>query len=128
MTLNGFLPVFLCGAFGGLMGELLKWYRLRELNKLPQYIRSPFYWLITLLIIFCGGILTTLYGTKDVNSILAVNIGLSAPLIIHSLSKSLIKQGEFKPNIESLDKQNTDDLSEFLELQKKTTIKEFLTV
>lgn len=88
MVLNGFWYVFLSGVFGGFLGELLKWYRLREEPELPHYVRSPFYWCVTLLLILAGGALAVFYGTKDVNALMAANIGLSAPLIIQSLSRT----------------------------------------
>ncbi|WP_321480589.1 hypothetical protein [uncultured Bacteroides sp.] len=84
---NTFLSVFLCGTFGGFLSELLKWYRIRESKELPFYAKSTVYWVITVLIILSGGLLATLYGTKDVSPILALNIGISAPLIIQNLSK-----------------------------------------
>jgi hypothetical protein len=86
MILNGCWPVFLLGVFGGFLGELLKWYRLRERQELPDYVKSPFYWCVTLFLIVAGGVLALCYGTKDVNALMAANIGLSAPLIIQSLS------------------------------------------
>ncbi len=91
MILNGFFQIFICGLFGGLLGELHKWYRLRTSQNLPKYTKSAFYWLVTSLIIISGGILSALYGTEEVNAILAVNIGLSAPLIIQTLAKNKIQ-------------------------------------
>ena len=84
MTLNGFWPVFACGVFGGLLGELLKWYRLREQEALPYYAKSAFYWSITCLTVLAGGGIAVLYGTKDVNALMALMLVLTAPLIIQS--------------------------------------------
>jgi len=86
MNISGFLSVFLCGVFGGFLGELLKWYNFRTVKKLPRYLKSPFYWFITILIILSGGLLAILYGYDDINAILAVNIGLSCPLIVRTLA------------------------------------------
>lgn len=85
MTISGVLPVLLVGAFGGLLGELLKWYGLRESPNLPAYLGSAFYWVVTLLFAGVGGVYAVLYGTDDRNPLLVANIGLSAPLILKSL-------------------------------------------
>jgi len=87
MQLDTWRAVFLTGCFGALMPELLRWYGLRESPRLPEYATSIRYWLITLLMVLCGGELATLYGTIDVSAIQVVNIGASAPLIISSLSR-----------------------------------------
>jgi len=89
MQLCGFFPVFLVGCFGGFLAELIKWYGMRESDNLPKYARSLRYWLITVAIIICGGMLATLYGTTHVSALLAVNIGASAPLVISSLARTL---------------------------------------
>ncbi len=88
MIVNGIFQVFLCGVFGGVLNELLKLYRIRESKRLPYFIKSPVYWIITGAMIIVGGILTILYGHTNINAILAVNIGLSAPLILENLAKS----------------------------------------
>jgi hypothetical protein len=41
MTISGFWAIFLVGCLGGLIGETIKWYRMREQEKLPTYIRRP---------------------------------------------------------------------------------------
>lgn len=87
MQVSGFLPIFLLGILGGILGESLKWYRIRECKTLPHYIKSPFYWFVTLVIIISGGFLATLYGTGPTNAMLVVNIGLSTPLIIQSMAQ-----------------------------------------
>jgi len=88
MIINGFLFVFLVGCLGGLLGEAIKWFQLRESANLPAYVRSPFYWFITFLMIVLGGLLATLYGIDNRNAILIANIGLSAPLIIKALAET----------------------------------------
>jgi drug/metabolite transporter (DMT)-like permease len=88
MQLNGLWQVFLAGSFGASIAELLKWYGLRESENLPTYAKSFFYWMVTGGMVLAGGVLATLYGTSNVNAILAVNIGVSAPLTIAAFSKA----------------------------------------
>ncbi|MBP1608797.1 MAG: hypothetical protein H6Q04_1032 [Acidobacteria bacterium] len=89
MELNGFWQVFAVGCFGGFLGELLKWYRLRENPRLPVYARSLFYWILTIIMIISGGFLACFYGITAVNGVLAVNVGISAPLIISALAATV---------------------------------------
>lgn len=89
MILNEGYQIFLCGLFGGFLGELLKWYRLRCSADLPSYIKSPFYWIITILIIISGGLLSLLYSSERMSAIMSLNIGISAPLILQNLSQTM---------------------------------------
>ena len=88
MQVSGFWGIFGLGVFGGILGEAIKWYRIRESRFLPDYVKSPLYWLITAVIILSGGILSSLYGLEPKNAILIVNIGISSPLIIQALAQS----------------------------------------
>ena len=88
MKITGFWLVLLMGCFGAILAEILRWYQLRQSPNLPEYIRSPFYWLITIMMIICSGILATLYGVTNVNALQVVNVGASAPLIISSIART----------------------------------------
>src|SRR6266705_4203379 len=55
MQISGFGQVFLAGAFGGLLIEILRWWKLRDAAELPAYRTSPFYWSITIAMICVGG-------------------------------------------------------------------------
>lgn len=80
---------FLYGMLGGLFAETLRLFRLRHLApaRLPDWLRSWFYWLATLAMITAGGILVVIYLESGISfqPIVAVNIGASAPYVIGSL-------------------------------------------
>jgi hypothetical protein len=73
---------FLYGVIGGGLGELLKWYSMRESPNLPDYIKSPFYWIITVVMILAGGGLVLIQGIQSNSPWLAINVGVTAPLIL----------------------------------------------
>ena len=84
---------FLLGVFGGFLAELGRWWKIREGPNFPTYIKSAFYWAITILMIIGGGGLAYVYMLMgDLNAILAVNVGASAPLIISGLANTPPKQ------------------------------------
>ncbi len=80
---------FLYGTIGGLLAELLGLYKLRTQapSAFPSYLKTIFYWLVTIGMILAGGVLVWIYHKSglDLKPIIAVNIGASAPLIIGSL-------------------------------------------
>jgi len=87
MLLEKPLWIFVVGFVGGCLGEFLTIYELRKSDPgtLPRYLSSPFYWIMSLIMAAMGGGLATVYGFKEVQAIVVLNIGGSAPLIIKSL-------------------------------------------
>jgi hypothetical protein len=83
------LPSFLFGVLGGIFGELLKWYAMRESPNLPEYVRSPFYWIVTLLMVLAGGGLVMIQGVSPENPWLAINVGITAPLILKGFASAV---------------------------------------
>lgn len=85
------LPVELWyGTIGGGLAEILGLWKLRHVapKELPHYLRSPFYWAMTALMVISGGIVASIYVKSGISlsPILALNVGASAPLIIGSLT------------------------------------------
>ncbi len=77
---------FLLGIIGGLMAEALKWYQLRESPTPPVYLKSVMYWVITVIMALVGGVLALIQNVPASQPILALNIGISAPLILKGLA------------------------------------------
>ena len=88
METSGFWSIFVFGAFGGMIVEILRWWKLREIPELPLYAKSPFYWSITVVMILAGGIVATLYGLGPRNVIMVVNLGASTPALINAFATS----------------------------------------
>ena len=79
------------GLVGGVAAEALKWYRIREelYRGVPDYAKSWLYWVVTLVMILLGGLLVFVYQRiegVELNLLLALNIGASAPLVIGTLT------------------------------------------
>lgn len=91
MVLNGFWQIFLAGFFGGLAAEAVGWIELRTCKpeKFPHYFKRWYYWFLTFILSSMGGGLVVLYGIVNVNAILAVNIGASAPLILKGFARTV---------------------------------------
>lgn len=87
MQVSGWMQVFATGAFGGLLLEILRWWKLRESSRLPKYCKSPFYWSVTLAMILGGGVLAVLYGIDESrNALMVMNVGASAPALVGALA------------------------------------------
>lgn len=86
----GLLEGFLYGVIGGFLAEVLGLFRLRreDPSRLPIWIKSIFYWIVTLLMILSGGVLVGIYikSNLSIDPLIAVNVGASAPLIIGALT------------------------------------------
>lgn len=86
MTLSTHLQVFLAGLAGGCLLELLHWYSLKRDPDFPTYAREPRYWILTALMAAAGGGLALVYFGARAEALVAVHVGLSAPLILQKLA------------------------------------------
>jgi hypothetical protein len=89
MTIEGGYAIFGTGCAGGVLAELLHWWNLRESPQLPAYSKSLFYWVVTVVMILAGGFVAWIYFGSKAEAIIAVHVGLSAPLILQKLVTSL---------------------------------------
>lgn len=87
------LEIFIWGICGGIFAELAGIFEIRHdsPDDLPEWLRSPLYWIITFFMVLAGGLLVVIYVRSGANitAILAVNIGASAPLIIRGLTSGI---------------------------------------
>ncbi len=81
--------------FGGLVAELLGVFELRHKvpADLPYWLRSKFYWWTVVGMILAGGILALAYvrSGMQLNALLAINVGASAPLALRQAISSAPK-------------------------------------
>lgn len=91
MTLVTPLQVFLAGLAGGLVLEVVHWYAMRREIEFPKYARSPFYWIVSVLMALAGGGLALLYFGGRAEGIVALHVGLSAPLILQKLTTTVAR-------------------------------------
>jgi hypothetical protein len=89
MVVEGGMAVFGVGCGGGIVAELLHWWNLRDQAQLPAYKTSPFYWAITVAMIFAGGFIAWLYFGEHAEGIIALHVGVSTPLILQKLVISI---------------------------------------
>lgn len=111
MTFN--LIVFGLGLFGGFAAEVYRWYQIRESNSLPEYARSPLYWIVSALMILIGGGLAWLWQIDPAQPFLAVQVGVSAPLIIKAVM-SVIPPVPIQKQIERAASDHKASLKRFL--------------
>lgn len=78
--------VFLLGTLGACINEFMHWWNLKTDPAFPEYARRMKYWIITCTMVLIGGGLAVLYLGASVDALLALHIGLSAPLILQKLT------------------------------------------
>ena len=93
MVIEGTAGVAGIGLAGGVVAELLHWWNLREAKQLPDYAKSPTYWIITLGMILAGGFITWIYFGQRAEAIVALHVGISTPLILQKLVISIPETG-----------------------------------
>ncbi|WP_144655205.1 hypothetical protein [Achromobacter dolens] len=85
------------GFVGGALPELFKVYKLREhgANQRPAWLKTWFYWLITVVMVILGGGTVLLYMSHGItmNPMLAVHMGAATPILIQGIAAE-------KPNVE----------------------------
>jgi hypothetical protein len=82
----GDYTVLLYAGFGGVANEILHWYGLRKNKQLPHYLKSWFYWCITLVMILIGTVVPRIQLGVGGDPIIAFQLGLAMPLILKKLS------------------------------------------
>jgi hypothetical protein len=96
MGISGELNVFLLGCAGGVLAEVMHWWGLRREDKLPRYLTSAFYWIVTGIMVVCGGLVCWIYFGARAEGLVALHIGVSTPLILQKLATSIPETGGSK--------------------------------
>jgi hypothetical protein len=88
----GALEAVLLGCAGGLLTEIYGVYNLRKQasSQRPSWLKSPFYWIMTTIMVALGGGTVWLYlhSGATVSPVLALHLGAATPTLIATLSKS----------------------------------------
>lgn len=88
MTLSTYTQVFLAGLAGGCLLEVLHWYAIKKDALFPEYAKTAKYWIATVVMALAGGGLALLYFGSRAEGLVAVHVGLSAPLILQKLASA----------------------------------------
>lgn len=88
--------IFFWGLLGGFGAEMVGFFAIRRQNPhdFPYWIRSPKYYIIASIMILTGAAIALAYYRSgyDLNPILAIQIGASAPLILRKASDTKVEQ------------------------------------
>ncbi len=99
MSLTSMLTVFVVGALGGALLELVHWWNLRRRNaRFPNYAKSPFYWCVTILMALAGGAVAVFYFGEQAEAMVALHVGISTPLILQKLATTMASPGARSAN------------------------------
>lgn len=87
------LSIFLFGYFGGIAMNIMSWTELKNTPRpdRPETFSDPVYVVWFFVIPLLGGVLAYAYSTSGDNltPIIAINVGMSAPLILKSLAAAI---------------------------------------
>jgi hypothetical protein len=89
MPLTTIWQVFLTGLAGGFLLELMHWYTIRKSGRWPAYGKRPEYWILSALMAVAGGGIAVLYFGARAEGIVALHVGVSAPLILQKFSTTI---------------------------------------
>ncbi len=85
----------LWGCFGGLLGNLIRLVQVANTPKQqrPPIVSDPWYHLQVVILAIMGGVFVLMYHVSGVqlNAILSVNVGASAPIIAQNFLASVPK-------------------------------------
>ncbi|WP_010322162.1 hypothetical protein [Marinobacterium stanieri] len=85
------VETFLFGVAGGVLPEFYVFYTLRHtwLKEKPSWVKSPFYWLMTFVMVLLGGGTAALYSYLGIklNALMAMHLGIATPVLIQTALK-----------------------------------------
>jgi hypothetical protein len=80
------------GACGAIIAEVLHWQRIARRGRWPKYAGSWRYWLITVLVILSGGLVTAAVSNPGSSLFQLLLIGISGPQLLHSAAQSQVQK------------------------------------
>lgn len=85
MQLGTDRSVGVVGCLGAVAAEALHWHGLRRRARLPIYLKSIFYWIVTAVMVLLGGFVAWLRYGADGSALDVFAMGLAAPIILQKL-------------------------------------------
>jgi hypothetical protein len=84
------------GSCGAIIAEILHWYRIARRGRWPKYAGSWRYWLITVLVILAGGVVTAAVSNPGSSLLQLLLLGIAGPQLLHSAAQSRIHKRQDK--------------------------------
>lgn len=98
--------IFLWGLLGGIGAEVVVFFGIRHQNPLefPYWVKSKAYYIIAVIMALIGAFITIAYARSgtNLNPILAIQIGASAPLILRK-ARDAASEPSTPPNLSAID-------------------------
>jgi hypothetical protein len=85
VQLGSDISVGLVGCLGAIGAETLHWHGLRRRARLPPYLKSTFYWIVTFVMVLLGGFVAWLRYGADGSALDVFATGLAAPIVLQKL-------------------------------------------
>jgi hypothetical protein len=90
MPITEELIQFGIGCCGGLSSEVLHWHRIARRGRWPRYAKSLGYWVVTLLLIACGGAIAAAASPAESSALQLLIIGIAGPQLLQAAAQSRI--------------------------------------
>ena len=84
------------GSCGAIIAEILHWHRIARRGRWPKYASSWPYWLITVLVILAGGVVTAAVSNPGSSLLQLLLLGVAGPQLLHSAAQSQLRKRQDK--------------------------------
>jgi hypothetical protein len=79
---------FAIGCCGAFTSEILHWHRISRRGKWPKYAASPVYWVVTLLLVLCGGLVAASVSPPSASPLQLLLVGIAGPQLLQLAAQS----------------------------------------